>query len=99
MHTRVGKSSNLQPTSASNLQPASASNLQPTSASNLQQQLTAAAVYSNNNPQQQLDAEPHSQDRGRSNIVAASEDFAVTREDAVTLWQLQRTLQLPERMQ
>jgi len=58
-----------------------------------QQQLTAAAAYSNNNPQQQLDAEPHSQHRGRSNIVTASEDFAVTREDAVTLWQLQMTLQ------
>jgi hypothetical protein len=59
----------------------------------LQQQLTAAAAYSNNNPQQQLDAEPHSQHRGRSNIVTASEDFVVTREDAVTLWQLQMTLQ------
>ena len=49
-----------------------------------QQQLTAAAAYSNNNPQQQLDAEPHSQHRGRSNIVTASDDFAVSTEDAVT---------------
>jgi hypothetical protein len=85
---------NLQQPASSNLQPATAySNLQPATANNLQQQLTAAAAYSNNNPQQQLDAEPHSQHRGRSNIVTASEDFAVTREDAVTLWQLQMTLQ------
>ena len=94
-------SSNLQPATAySNLQPATANNLQQQltaaaaySNNNLQQQLTAAAAYSNNNPQQQLDAEPHSQHRGRSNIVTASEDFVVTREDAVTLWQLQMTLQ------
>ena len=83
MHTRVGKSrslaathwtatacsSNLQPATAndrSNLQPVAAySNLQPTTASNLQQQLTAAAAYSNS-------------------IVAASDDFAVSTEDAVT---------------
>ena len=94
MHARVGKSRNwlqpaatcnLQQPARSNLQPATAySNLQPATANNLQQQLTAAAAYSNNNPQQQLDAEPHSQHRGRSNIVAASDDFAVSTEDAVT---------------
>jgi hypothetical protein len=61
----------LQPATAcnSNLQPATAndrSNLQPVAAySNLQQQLTAAAAYSNS-------------------IVAASDDFAVSTEDAVT---------------
>ena len=70
MHTRVGKSRSLATAHWT--------------ASNLQQQLTAAAAYSNNNPQQQLDAEPHSQHRGRSNIVAASDDFAVSTEDAVT---------------
>jgi hypothetical protein len=52
--------------------------------SSLQQQRTAAAAYSNSNRQQQLDAEPHSQHTRRSNTVAASEDFAVTTEDAVT---------------
>jgi hypothetical protein len=40
--------------SSSNLQPATAcsSNLQPATASNLQQQLTAAAAYSNSSLQQ-----------------------------------------------
>jgi hypothetical protein len=61
MHTRVGKSRSLAAahwtaTACSrNLQPATAndrSNLQPATASNLQQQLTAAATYSNSSLQQ-----------------------------------------------
>jgi hypothetical protein len=63
MHARVGKSINwLQPAATCNLQQSARSNLQPATVSpqqpatcnsqRLQQQLTAAAVYSNSSLQQ-----------------------------------------------